>query len=175
MSVPGTEQRSSRRRRIPLWPAGRVVALVMIALAAGGFLVVRGGDDGADGAKIEDARGRPWRVEVSAKPAEARAGSKIDVVVSVHNLGEAIQSLTFSSNRQVALRAVDEDGRVVWRSQEPDQKFDLSRAVTPGAFVEYPRSWTTSEAKPGRYTFEASILSAELKGRATAKTSVVLR
>lgn len=175
MSGPGTEQRSSRRRRIPLWPAGGVVALVMIALAAGGFLVVRGGDDGADGVKIEDVRGRPWRVEVSAKPAEARVGSKIDVVVSVHNLGEAIQSLTFSSNRQIALRAVDEDGRVVWRSQEPDQKFDLSRAVTPGAFVEYPRSWTTSEAKPGRYTFEASILSAELKGRATAKTSVVLR
>lgn len=163
---------------MPLWPAGGVVALVMIALAAGGFLAVRGGDndtDGADGVKIEDARGRPWRVEVSAKPAEARVGSKIDVVVSVHNLGEAMQSLTFSTNRQFALRAVDEDGREVWRSQEPDQKFDLSRAVTPGAFVEYPRSWTTSEVKPGRYTFEASILSAELKGRATAKTSVVLR
>ena len=160
-------------RRVPLWLAAAVVAVVLVAV--GVRVLGNGSDDDGGGATIKDTLGQEWRLAFSATPAEVPAGEPVTIVLTVTNVRETIQSLTFPTGRQVELRALDEAGTVVWQAPDDPPTFRLTRSVSPGSPVEYRRTWETAAAPPGPYRVEGSVLAEELRGRSSVRTDVVVR
>ncbi len=163
---------SRGKRTVPIAAA---VAVFVAVLAVGGLVVAnRGGDAPSSRAELTDQRGQRWVVDLVARPAEAQPGAPIEVTIGIANKTGKAQTISFPSNRQLELRAKDGDGKVVWRSEEPDVKVILSRAVGADP-TQFTRTWSTTGLKAGRYTVEGAILAQELDGRGWVRTAVVLR
>lgn len=163
---------SRRKRTVPIAVAvGVIVAVVVV----GGLVAANRGKDGpSPQVELTDQRGQRWVVDLAARPAEARPGAPIEVTIGIANKTGRAQTISFASNRQLELRAKDGDGKVVWRSEEPDVKVALSRAVGADP-TEFTRTWSTAGLAAGRYTVEGAVLALELEGRGWVSTAVVLR
>jgi Flp pilus assembly protein CpaB len=162
------------RQRISAPYAGAVLAVIALAV---GVAVVVSNQEGTPSSQVEaeDARGQRWRIQLAAAPDDATVGATIELELSITNLSEGLQTISFSTNRQIELLVRDEDGKVVWRSEEPSASVTVSRSPGPGQPIVYQRAWATTSAARGRYTVEGSILARELEGRGETATSVVLR
>jgi hypothetical protein len=158
-------------RKVLLLAAG---AVVVVALVIGGFLATSGGGGPSHRAEFDDRRGQRWVVELTARPDHARPGSPIEVTIGIANKTGKAQTISFRTNRQVELQAKDENGKVVWDSQEPSVKLDLSRSVGAEP-TEFTRTWPTEGLGEGEYTVEGAFLAQELEGKGRVKTAVVLR
>lgn len=163
---------SRRKRTVPVAAAAAVIVAVLVV--AGLVAAQRGGDDPSWRAEVTDQRGQRWVVHLAARPAEARSGAPIEVTIGIANETGNAQSISFPSNRQIELRAKDDDGRMVWRSEEPDVKVALSRSIGADP-AEFTRTWSTAGLDAGRYTVEGAVLADELDGRGLVSTPVVLR
>jgi hypothetical protein len=158
-------------RRVLLLAAGAVVAL---ALALGGLLAANGGGGPSHRAEFDDKLDQRWVVELVARPDQARPGSPIEVTIGIANKTGKPQTISFPTNNQVQLQAKDEDGKVVWRSEEPSVKVDLSRSIGAEP-TEFTRTWSTAGLGEGEYIVEGAILAQELEGKGRVSTAVVLR
>jgi hypothetical protein len=158
-------------RRVLLFAAGTVV---VAALVVGGLLAANGGGGPSRRAEFNDKLGQGWVVELVARPDQARPGSPIEVTIGIANKTGKPQTISFPTNRQLELQAKDEEGKVVWRSEEPSVKVDLSRSIGAEP-TEFMRTWSTAGLGEGRYTVEGAILAQELEGKGRVSTAVVLR
>jgi hypothetical protein len=163
---------SRRKRTVPIAMAAAVIVAVVVV--AGLVVANRGGDGPSSRAELTDQRGQRWVVDLAARPAEAAPGAPIEVTIGIANKTGNAQTISFPTNRQLELRAKDGDDKVVWRSEEPDVKVALSRAVGAEP-TEFTRTWSTTGLKAGRYTVEGAVLAQELDGRGWVSTAVVLR
>lgn len=167
-----TTSRDTGRRRLPRWLLGGALAVLLVV---GGAAVLRNRDSGdAGGVTVEEAGGQRWQVELSASPAEVPPGEPVTIVLTVRNDAESLGSLTFPTGRQMEMRVVDADGNEVWRAPDDPPTFRLTRSVSPGASVEYRRTWETDGSEPGRYRVEATVLADEVRQRATVRRDVVV-
>lgn len=158
-------------RRVLLLAAG---AVVVAALVVGGLLAANRGGGPSRRAEFTDKLGQRWVVELVARPDQARPGSPIEVTIGVANRTGGSQTISFPTNRQVELQAKDEEGEVVWRSEEPSVPVDLSRSIGADP-TEFTRTWSTAGLGEGEYTVEGAILAQELEGKGRVSTAVVLR
>jgi hypothetical protein len=158
-------------RRVLLLAAGVVV---VAALVVGGLLAANGGGGPSRQAEFDDKLGQRWVVELVARPDQARPGSPIEVTIGIANKTGKPQTISFPTNRQVELQAKDEEGKVVWRSEEPSVKVDLSRSIGADP-SEFTRTWPTAGLGKGEYTVEGAVLAQELGGKGRVSTAVVLR
>jgi hypothetical protein len=163
---------SRRKRTVPVVVAAAIVVAVLVVggLVAGN----RGGDGPSSRAEVTDKLGQRWVVELAARPAEAGAGAPIEVTIGIANTTGNAQTISFPSNRQIEVRAKDGDGKVVWRSEEPDVPVALSRSIGAEP-TEFTRTWSTTGLDAGRYSVEGAVLARELDGRGRVGTAVVLR
>jgi hypothetical protein len=143
-------------------------------LVVGGLLAAGGGGGPSHRAEFNDRRGQRWVVELAARPDEARPGSPIEVTIGIANKTGKAQTISFPTNRQIELLAKDGEGKVVWRSEEPSVKVDLSRSIGADP-TEFTRTWPTAGLDKGRYTVEGAFLARELQGKGRVSRAVVLR
>lgn len=153
-----------------------VAAAVVLAVLVAVGLIAAGGEGGGPRSRVEftDELGQRWVVELAARPADASAGAPIEVTIGIANETGKPQTISFPSNRQIELQARNGDGKVVWRSEEPDVKVELSRSVGKKP-ADFTRTWSTTGLDAGRYTVEGTVLARELDGRGRVGTAVVLR
>ncbi|HEV3365574.1 MAG TPA: BsuPI-related putative proteinase inhibitor [Acidimicrobiia bacterium] len=163
---------SRRKRTVPVVAAAAVIVAVVVV--AGLVAANQGGDGPSSRAEVTDKLGQRWVVNLAARPAEPGAGTPVEVTIGIANPTGNAQTISFPSNRQIELQAKDGDGKVVWRSDEPDVKVDLSRSIGKKP-AEFTRTWSTTGLKTGRYTVEGAVLAQELEGRGRVGTAVVLR
>ena len=163
---------SGRKRTVVVVAAAAVIVAVLVV--AGLVAADRGGDGPSSQAEVTDERGQRWVVDLAARPAEAGAGAPIEVTIGIANKTGKAQTISVPSNRQIELRAKDGDGKVVWRSEEPDVKVDLSLSIGANP-TQYTRTWSTAGLAAGRYTVEGVVLAEELDGEGRVSTPVVLR
>lgn len=158
-------------RKFLLLAAG---AVVVAALVVGVLLAANGGGGPSHRAEFNDQREQRWVVELRARPDQAAPGSEIEVTIGIANKTGKAQTISFPTNRQLELEAKDEEGKVVWRSEEPSVQVDLSRSIGAEP-TEFTRKWATAGLGKGRYTVEGVILGQELRGKGRVSTEVELR
>jgi hypothetical protein len=160
-----------RPQKKSLLVVGAVVVLVAVVLIGAGF-VSGDGDGPSNRVTVTDGDGQRWNIALEAAPARVAAGAPVKLKLSIASATEKAQSVSYATNRQIELVVRDDRGKEVWRSDEPDMKFDLSYSIGKNP-TNYERTWTAPN-RSGRYTVNGRLLAKELEGKGRVKTDVVV-
>lgn len=158
-----------RPQKKSLLIAGGVVVLAAVVLIGAGF-VFGEGDGPSNRATVTDGLGQRWIIALEASPAQVAPGAPVNLKLSIANATDNPQSVSYATNRQIELVVRDDDGKEVWRSEEPSMQFDLSYSIGRNP-TTYERTWTAPN-ESGRYTVHGLILAKELEGKGGVRTDV---
>lgn len=150
--------------------AGAVVLVAVVLIGAG--FVSGDGDGPSDRVTLTDSDGQRWNISLEASPARVAAGAPVKLKLAIANATEQAQSVSYATNRQIELVVRDDNGKEVWRSEEPSMRFDLSYSIGKNPTI-YERTWTAPN-ESGRYTVDGLLLAKELDGKGRVRTDVVV-